>query len=341
MRIFLSLSLALILGIACLPVIAQNTQDRSITVTHGQAEKFRQQIKPYSEKAKATYPQAKARFLKGLPAGCTFYITAVITDSSGKFEQTFIKVQKIVGSKITGSIANEIEVVSGYKYGDPYNLSESDIVDWTITDPQGNEEGNFVGKFLDGTYDDSTGANGSVWRKSPKTSAGLIAAIKNAASEAAPYGPIPRIALYDIGYPRSSAEAASLDSNAVMLLTAFAQTPDDLPLKRLYILSGGVETDLKMIDDNLSSEEVTPEVTKMFGKYRYDALYLLPISLRKAVGEMRAVFGSGRDIKITDLGTPLAKDVADLNIGPGTGKGPSRNALDIFIKREFPAFSVK
>jgi len=41
--------------------------------------------------------------------------------------------------------------VTGYKHGDTYSFPEADLLDWTISKPDGTEEGNFVGKFLD-TY---------------------------------------------------------------------------------------------------------------------------------------------------------------------------------------------
>lgn len=39
--------------------------------------------------------------------------------------------------------------VTGYKRGDPHDLPEAEIVDWLISRPDGSEEGNVVGKFLD------------------------------------------------------------------------------------------------------------------------------------------------------------------------------------------------
>ena len=43
------------------------------------------------------------------------------------------------------------QVVSGYAYKQPYSFPESELVDWLIAKPDGSEEGNVVGKFLD-TY---------------------------------------------------------------------------------------------------------------------------------------------------------------------------------------------
>ena len=52
---------------------------------------------------------------------------------------------------IEGIIYSPIQVVSDYSYKQPYSFPESELVDWLITKPDGSEEGNVVGKFMD-TY---------------------------------------------------------------------------------------------------------------------------------------------------------------------------------------------
>ena len=113
--------------------------------------KFEEAIKPHVEKARKTYPDAKKRFLKGLPPKHTFFVTARIHDDRGAFEQVFVAVREIKDGRIKGLIWSDIQTVTKYKKGDEYSLPESEIFDWLITKPDGSEEGNFVGKFLD-TY---------------------------------------------------------------------------------------------------------------------------------------------------------------------------------------------
>jgi len=60
-------------------------------------------------------------------------------------------VDSIRGRTIAGRIWSDIHVVSGYAMRQPYSFSDSALVDWTIARPDGTEEGNVVGKFLD-TY---------------------------------------------------------------------------------------------------------------------------------------------------------------------------------------------
>jgi len=114
-------------------------------------KKFEAAIKPYIEKARQTYPEAKKRFLAGLPPKHSFFVTTRLTDAAGNFEQVFVAVKEIKGGIIRGFISSEVNRIHRYKNGDAYSFPESELIDWTVTKPDGTEEGNFVGKFLD-TY---------------------------------------------------------------------------------------------------------------------------------------------------------------------------------------------
>jgi uncharacterized protein YegJ (DUF2314 family) len=106
-------------------------------------------IAPYVAKARATYPQAKKRFLAGLSAGYKFSVRLSLFDRDGKREDSFVDVEKITGANITGTINSKIGVVRGYKQGQRITFPESKIDNWVIVRPDGTEEGNYVGKFLD------------------------------------------------------------------------------------------------------------------------------------------------------------------------------------------------
>jgi hypothetical protein len=112
-------------------------------------QEYRAAIAPYIEKGRKSYPEAKERYLAGLPAGHHFYVVADLKDGSGTSEQVSIAVAAIKGDRINGRIATEIFGVKGFKYGDPYTLMESEVTDWMISHPDGTEEGNAVGKFTD------------------------------------------------------------------------------------------------------------------------------------------------------------------------------------------------
>jgi len=133
------------------PTLSPNApQDQPVDAKgKAQAEEYRAAIAPYVEKGRKTYPEAKKRYLAGLPAGHHFFAVANLRDGSGTSEQVFIAVAEIKGDRITGRIASDIIGVKGFKNGDPYSFPESELVDWLITHLDGSEEGNVVGKFLD------------------------------------------------------------------------------------------------------------------------------------------------------------------------------------------------
>lgn len=107
-------------------------------------------IAPYIAKARASYPVAKKRFLAGLPVGYHFSVRVPLHDGN-KREDSFVAVEKISDGKITGQIQSTLDVVENYKTGQRITFPEADIDNWVIVRPDGSEEGNVVGKFLD-TY---------------------------------------------------------------------------------------------------------------------------------------------------------------------------------------------
>ena len=126
-------------------------KDKPGSATRDQVPRFERAIAPYVAKARATYPDAKNRFLAGLPPKQMFFITTRLHDKDGKWEQAFIQVQSIKDGKVTGTISSDLVIVKTFKIGQTYNFPECDMLDWVITKPDGTEEGNFVGHFLD-TY---------------------------------------------------------------------------------------------------------------------------------------------------------------------------------------------
>jgi Uncharacterized protein conserved in bacteria (DUF2314) len=134
------------------PVLAPNAPKDQPAHAKGkaEAEEYQAAIAPYVEQARKTYPDARKRYLAGLPAGHHFFVVTNLQDGSGTSEQIFISVASIKDDRITGRIASDILGVRGFKNGDPYSFPETELVDWLITRPDGSEEGNVVGKFLDG-----------------------------------------------------------------------------------------------------------------------------------------------------------------------------------------------
>jgi len=116
---------------------------------HDALVRWRALIRPHSQRALATYSDARQRYLNGLPPGQNFFVTIILRDHAERFEQVFVLVDKIETGVVSGRIASDILAVTGYHRGAQLTFSEAEIVDWLISKPDGAEEGNVVGKFLD------------------------------------------------------------------------------------------------------------------------------------------------------------------------------------------------
>ncbi|GMU65870.1 MAG: hypothetical protein AMXMBFR36_21440 [Acidobacteriota bacterium] len=107
------------------------------------------ELQPAIEEARRTYSAARARFEAGLPEGSHFFVTTRLRDSRGAIEQVFVRVDAYRESTAVGRIWSEIVGVQGYERGEVLLVVESEVIDWTILDAEGKEEGNFVGKLYD------------------------------------------------------------------------------------------------------------------------------------------------------------------------------------------------
>ena len=128
----------------------QAPQDRPTGVhTDTARARFYAAMQPAVDQARATYPRAKARYLAGLPAGQAFFVVTRLHDAAGRSEQVFVAVDTIANDTVAGRIYNDIGVVRGYRNGQAISFPEAEVIDWLITRPDGSEEGNYVGKWMD------------------------------------------------------------------------------------------------------------------------------------------------------------------------------------------------
>jgi hypothetical protein len=121
---------------------------------HRQYEAMEQAIAPYVARARATYPTAKKRFLAGLPPNYLFTVWLPFDENDKKTgeyrrEYVFVIVDKIIGGKISGRINNKLLSLKTYRFGQRVQFPESRVLNWTIVRPDGSEDGNYVGNFLD------------------------------------------------------------------------------------------------------------------------------------------------------------------------------------------------
>jgi len=152
-------SRTLLIGILALTLGAVNAQelapnaptDKPVSATAATASELEKAIAPHMAEARKTYPNARKRFLAGLPEKHHFFVTTRIKDPDGKFEQVFIYVASIDDAKktVTGRISNQLRVVRTFKSNQTISFPEAEVLDWMVARPDGTEEGNYIGKFID------------------------------------------------------------------------------------------------------------------------------------------------------------------------------------------------
>jgi len=102
-----------------------------------------------TKQARKSLPEVEAKFHAGLPKGQVLFVVTPLFDEHGKRENVFVQVEKWQNGIIHGGVASEMEIVRTVKAGDPITVKESDVMDWSISRPDGTEEGNFIGKYLE------------------------------------------------------------------------------------------------------------------------------------------------------------------------------------------------
>lgn len=119
------------------PVVVPNTVQRVMTL-----------LQPHVDSAQQRWPDARNRFLIGLPLASEMVVTAMTEDNLGNSAFVFIKVDRVVAGVIYGRVWRDLTVAADWRSGDLFALPETDLLDWRIIRPDGNIEGNFLGRFL-------------------------------------------------------------------------------------------------------------------------------------------------------------------------------------------------
>lgn len=180
------------------------------------------------------------------------------------------------------------------------------------------------------------------WKQQSVSPTAMNSRIERAANEYKRYAPIPRIGLFDTAYPADSKEYKALDGFAVMLLSVLTQPPEEIPPKRVYAKIGQEVVELKLLSSTFSKVDAAILTAKVFGKNRWDGLYLFPVYLERDAHELLMDFAKNRDdFVLTKFSGKDLNELGNLPIAKPTSKEPDPEALRKIIAREFPGFIEK
>ena len=96
-----------------------------------------------------TLPQAKKRFLAGLPTGDQFLLSVRVIASDTSFRQVSARVLGWHGNTVQALLLPDVASIATATPAEPVPVSfpENAVVDWTMLRASGREEGNYVGRF--------------------------------------------------------------------------------------------------------------------------------------------------------------------------------------------------
>ena len=131
---------------------AQGPPDQPMMLDSAGLACMRRAMQPLTARAQATLPEAIRRFKAGLGPNHFFSVTVRLYDRAGREENVFVVIQGLRGDTLTGYLDSEIGVVSGFQRGMRMLVLPGAALDWTIVRPDGTEEGNLIGNWIDSLH---------------------------------------------------------------------------------------------------------------------------------------------------------------------------------------------
>ena len=141
----------------------------------------------------------------------------------------------------------------------------------------------------------------------------------------------PRIAIYDVAWPRTLPEYEAVGRNGILQVTVVVADRAELPVRSVYLHTHAGDAILKALAAVNSIAPVGSPIRGV-GLFRQDSYYLLPITLARQPGAILVDFAqhrAGFQLDSLPLGPPAyADDASD-------PRPIDRRAVNDFLTREF------
>ena len=175
------------------------------------------------------------------------------------------------------------------------------------------------------------------WSQGPVSNAALDARLAGAAIQYRSYAPVPRIAFFDIAYPKDSTEAAAMSGQAVMVVTAVVQDSTELPLPRVHVRSAADDRDLVLLGRVASLLPAGQDAVRLtFGRFRFDAVYLLPLAVRATEGDLLVDFATHRQgFRLAHFAGDVPEPVRRLKFAGASSQAPAASTVWVMVRREY------
>jgi hypothetical protein len=171
------------------------------------------------------------------------------------------------------------------------------------------------------------------------TDAMILQRLADSVPQIPPGVSVPRIALADVAYPASQEELKALGGFALLQITVVCRDGAELPIDRVEARIGTAAAKLIPVVAR-PSELVSPRLAEAFGRWRYDAAYLIPVFATRKDATIIVYLGGGRfPLKVLEFPPPPGQDELppDFNFD-WDPYSPRLDALRAILDRELPVF---
>lgn len=137
------------------------------------------------------------------------------------------------------------------------------------------------------------------------------------------------------------AEFEALGRYALLLIAVWTQKADGLPVKRVFIRADGQEIPIQKVSSWQTDVDKTSATAKMYGPYREDGFYLVPLGSMLRNGQVIIDLSANRTGWVMlQLPSRVVKPEKYPNPDPAPGAQPDLKTLQAVIRRKFPGFPV-
>jgi hypothetical protein len=151
-------------------------------------------------------------------------------------------------------------------------------------------------------------------------------------------GPLARTTQFDMAYPRNSEEYGAMNGFGILWVTAHSQVPEELPLNNMRISTAGAgNIELEAYSWFLTIEE-DELVASVLGRYRVDAVYLVPFYKEVAGASLLVDYAINRtDFVITHFEASFPDELGALkSLYNNEMKHPETDVFLSMLNREYP-----
>lgn len=177
----------------------------------------------------------------------------------------------------------------------------------------------------------------------PTTPEDIIAYFETGAKRLQDRGGSPALRLWDYVFklPDSATEFAATGRYGLLLVSVLTQKPEELPLRRVYIRSNGPDLPLQNLLSWRSEYDSKLLAYTVYGRYREDGFYLLPMGPMTRDGMLVVEYGtSGVYDNLLKLPEPIVVQRGFATSDPSSDVKPDPKALRALMERKFRGFPM-